>query len=189
MLLPSLFSTERQFKALIFNNKNFMAMKIKVLIAGLLLISSFTDIHAQDKCPNVVVVRKTLYDSFQRTKADVGNIERSLTKAKQVRDDLYRQYRQCEHQSDIADMLKQWDADVQNLEANLKPENEAYKLLEQELRLVIHNANGVPAVYRYYDAGYGNLGSVVTMTFLSQGERILVVPTYNQLPDPVASIK
>jgi hypothetical protein len=173
----------------IINFKLLAIMKHRTLIGALLLFSSFAGILAQDKCPNVVVIRKSLYDSFQRVKADVGNLERSLTKAKQVRDNLYRQYRECEHQGDIEDMLKQRDADVHNLENSLNEVNETNKLVDQHVRRILHDANGIPVVYRFYDSGYGNLGRVWTMTFSSQDGKIVVVPTYYQLLDPVARTK
>lgn len=171
------------------NFKFFIVMKHRALIATLLLLFSFVGIHAQDKCPNVVVVRKTLYDSFQNAKANVESLERALTKAKVVRDDLYRQFRNCEHQGDIGDMLKQKDDEVKNLEANLKTVTEGNKVVDQEIRRILHDANDVPVVYRYYDGGYGNFGRVWTMTFTAQNGKIVIVPTYYQLPDPVASNK
>lgn len=171
----------------IVNIKILKIMKLRALITGLLLLSTLIGLRAQDKCPNVIVVRKALYDSFQTANTNVQDLEQALIKARQVRDDLYRQYHECQYQSDIADMLKQKDVEVQNLEARLKPAKNAWEQIDQELRRIIHEANGVPVVYRFYDSGYGNFGRVWTMTFSPQDGKIVIIPSYYQLPDQVAS--
>jgi hypothetical protein len=162
-------------------------MKLKVLIAGVFLFASFSGIYAQDKCPNVVIVPKTLYDSFQNAKGNAESLEREFTRVRQVRDDLSQKYRDCEYQADIAAILKKADDDVKNVEANLKTATEAYRLVDQELRRMLHDADGFPVVYRFYDSGYGNFGRVWTMTFSPQDGKIVIVPTYYQLPDHAVS--
>ncbi len=104
----------------VFKTKIIQVMKLRIIIIGLLILSSFIGVRAQDKCPNVVVVRKTLYDSFQRARGSVENLERELTRDRQVLDDLRLKYRDCEHQTDIGAMLTQQEDAVKNLEDQLK---------------------------------------------------------------------
>jgi hypothetical protein len=84
-------------------------------------------------------------------------------------------------------MLEQREDAVHAAEAQLAPAKEAEKLVNQALWHIIQNANDVPVVYRFYDPGYGNFGRVWTMTFSPQGDKIVVVPTYYDLPDPAVS--
>jgi hypothetical protein len=164
-------------------------MKLRAFITGFLLLSSFVSVRAQDKCPNVVVVRKTLYDSFQNVKGNVESLERNVIRGRQVRDDLRQKYRDCEHQADVAAMLRQADDDVKAVEANLTAATEVYRKVDQELRQILHDANGVPVVYRYYDSSYGDFGRVVTMTFSPQEGKVVTIMTYYQLPDHAVSAK
>jgi uncharacterized membrane protein len=132
--LSRLSATKRRPKQLILSIKNSKIMKLRTFIVGLLILSTFLSGRAQDKCPTVVVVRKSLYDSFQNARAGVESLERELIRDRQVLEDLRQKYRDCERQADIAAMLKQAEDAVQAVDAQLKTATEVYRKVELEVR-------------------------------------------------------
>jgi len=158
-------------------------MKIRFFIVGLIMVLSFVYAQAQIKCPAVIVVRKTLYDSFQSARGSRESLQRDVERYRTVRDDLRQQYQDCEHQTDVAAFLLQADDAVKVAEASFKVATEGYEKLEYEVRKIIDDAHDIAVVYRYYDPGYGNFGRVWTMTFTSREGKIVIVPSYYQLPD------
>jgi len=167
------------------NVLNLQIMKLAILMISL-IASSFV-MNAQvlsDKCPTVVVIRKSLYDSFQNAKSNKEAWERNLAKYRQVRDDLRQKYRDCAHQGDVAAFLQKAEDDVVTAETNLKTATDTFEKIEQVVRQFYDGAHDLPVVHRFYDPGYGNLGRVWTMTFNKSREgKIEIVPTYYDLPD------
>jgi len=166
-----------------FKTKILQIMKRRMFIIGVLILSSLVGARAQDKCPNVIVIRKTLYDSFQNTRGTKESLERQLIRNREILDDLRKKYEDCEHQADIGAMLKQAGDDVTSVEARLKEATEAYNKVAHMVQQIMDDAHDVAVVYRYYDSGYGSLGRVWTMTFSDQGDKIVIVPSYYDLPD------
>ena len=158
-------------------------MRLKSIAPTLLIIFSFLGARAQDKCPNVIVIRKTLYDSFQNVRGTKESLEGLLIRNRQVLDDLRKKYEDCEHQTDISTMLKQAEENVHAVETRLKEAIEAYNKVAVVVQKIMADAHDVAVVYRFYDGGYGPLGRVWTMTFSDQRDKIVIVPSYYDLPD------
>jgi hypothetical protein len=141
--------------------------------------------HAQnqEKCADLIVVPKALYDSFQNEKANLDVADREITRERSVVDDLLKKYLGCETQPDVAAMVKQSEEAQKMAEANRKASAEPFARVDGEVREIIRTAHGRPVGYRYLEPGYGELGRVVTMNFTIVDGKVTTTPTYYQLPD------
>ncbi len=172
------------------NFKKLQIMKRAMLVISLIVSSFIVNAQAlDDRCPTAVVIRKSLYDSFQTAKGSKESLERDLARFRQVRDDLRQKYRVCEHEADVAAFLQQADNDVKTAEANLKAATDVYDKVEKVVRQIYDGAHDIPVVFRFYDSGYGTFGRVWTMTFTKLEGKIVVISTYYQLPEQTASLK
>jgi hypothetical protein len=166
--------------------QNLKKMKNKLIILGLMFLPLF--IHAQtldlEKCSDVVVLPKALYDDFQNAKGGLDNADREITRERGVLDDIQKRYLGCEDRSDVAAMRKQPEEALQRAETNRKNLAEAFVKSDQEVRGFIRDHHGRSVAYAYLDPYYGNWGRIVTMNFAIVDDKVVVTPTYYELPDP-----
>jgi hypothetical protein len=158
--------------------------KTKSIILGLMFLPAF--IHAQnlEKCPDVVVLPKVLYDSFQNMKANLDEAEREMTIYRGAKDDIQKKFLGCEKQADVAAMLRQAEQSLETAETNRKKWFEAFTKVDGEVRDFILAAGRRPVAYRFYESGYGQFGRVATMTFSIPKDKVVIIPSYYELPDP-----
>ncbi|HEX3935443.1 MAG TPA: hypothetical protein VHW43_12235 [Puia sp.] len=162
-------------------------MSRKLIVLSLMFLPVL--IHAQglEKCADVVVLPKELYDSFQTAKANVDRIDREVANDREARDGLLKKYLGCEEQPDVASMVKQFNQSLQAAETDRRPSNEAFFRIEEKVKQFIRAAHGKSVEYRLYDRyGGGKLGSVVTITFTIQDDKVVAIRSSYQLPETVA---
>ena len=158
-------------------------MSRNLAILGLFFLPTLMQAQPREKCADVTVVPKALYDSFQNLKASLNAAERLITKERSVLDDLMKRYLGCETQPDVATMLQQAEEALKTAEASRKKSGEDLNRVDGEVREIIRTARGKPVVYRYYDPYNGNFGTVVTMNFAIVDGKVTTTPSYYQLPD------
>jgi|SRR5579872_366651 len=178
---------ERPFKtAKMKKIENINKVKARLAFLALLLLPVLVHAQSLDKCPDVVVIRQSLYDSFQNLKGNLNGAEQEILRQRAVLDDLRKRYFGCEQQSDIAAMLGQAEAALKQAENNRKTLDTTFQKVDAEVREIIRAAHGTTVAYRYYDRGYGDLGAVVTMTFSLVDGKVTIIPSYYQLPSTAA---
>jgi hypothetical protein len=168
--------------------QNSTIMNIKYALLGLLIFPLLTqaqslDIHS-DACSNFVVLPKALYENFVNAKGALDNADREIKKERGVLDDIQKTYLGCEDRSDVASMRKQPEEALQRADTSRKSLSEAYDKVEREVRDFIHDAHGRVVAYAYLEAYYGNWGRIVTLHFDIVEDKLVVKPTYYELPDP-----
>jgi hypothetical protein len=160
-------------------------MKRKLVILGLILLPLL--MHAQNinKCPDVDVLPKSLYDRFQQAQANLDGAEREIRRERGILEDLQKTYLGCEKQADVETMLKQAEGSLQIAEANRKSAAEAFAPIDAEVRHFIVDAHGRTVACRYCEPGYGEWGRVVMITFVVLEDKVKTIPTFYPLPEPV----
>jgi hypothetical protein len=162
--------------------KKVVLIKRKLIILGIIFLPTFMHAQNVEKCPDVVVLPKVLYDSFQIMKANLDGAENEIARDSAVREDILKRFLGCEKQTDVSAMLKQIDEAQQAAETNRKKWAEAFGRVDQEVRDFILAAHNQPVVYRFYDQGYGELGRVEMVTFEIQKGKVVIIPTFYDLP-------
>jgi hypothetical protein len=157
-------------------------VKSKLIILGLMFLPALMHAQNLEKCPDVVVLPKVLYDSFQNMKGNLEGAENEIARDSAVREDILKRFLGCEKQADVAAMLKQIDESLQTAEANRKKWAEAFDKVNREVRDFILAAHGQPVAYRFYDPGYGELGRVEMVTFDILKGKVVIIPTFYDLP-------
>jgi hypothetical protein len=146
-------------------------------------------VHAQgtEKCSDVIAISKELLDSFRILKANLNNADKEIIKDREVRDEILKKYLGCEKQPNVADMLKNLEESLQTAEANRKTSDNILNRIETKIRQIIRDAHGKPVACQYYDPNpIDRLGTVVTIAFTIQDDKVVVIPSYFQLPVPAA---
>ncbi len=162
-------------------------MKYKVFILGIALLPLVVKAQSVEKCADVVSLSKELYDNFQSLKSNLAGSEQEIAKYRETRDEIMRKYLGCEKQEDVAAMVKQAEDNLQRAEGNRKTWAESFARVDVKIRQFIDDNRGKQVEYRFLDPfGGGNLGKVVTMTFTIQEGKVVIIPSYYQLPDPNA---
>lgn len=158
-------------------------MKSNLVILCLFLFPISMHAQIKEKCGDLIVVPKALYDSFQNERANLDAADREITRERGVLDDLQKKYMECETQPDVAAMIKEAEEALKTAEANRKVYADAFAGVDAEVREIIRSARGKPVGYRYLEGGYGALGRVVTMNFVIVDDKVTTIPTYYPLPD------
>jgi len=170
--------------------QNLKKMKNKLIILGLMILPLFMqaqtlDIHS-DNCSNVVVLPKGLYENFTSAKGALDNADREIKKERGVLDDIQKTYLECEDRSDVAAMRKQPEEALQRAETSRRSLAEAYDKVDREVRDFVHDQRGRAVAYAYLEAYYGQWGRIVTLHFDIVEDKLVVKPTYYELPDPAS---
>lgn len=80
-------------------------------------------------------------------------------------------------------MLQQLDQSQQEVENNRKNWAEEFARVEREIRQIINGANGKSVECRSYDQFSGKLGSIVTVVFTKEGDKVFARTVSEPLPE------
>jgi hypothetical protein len=160
----------------------------KLILFSLVIMPAFTRAQMPEKCSDIVALPKELYDSFQLVKSNVDGADLEITKYRESRNELLKQYLSCETQSDVAAMLNQVSELLLNAENTRKTWKHPSFRIEAKIRQFISQNENKHVEYRRYDPyGGGKLGTVTTTVLKLQGDTIITNVSTLQLTEPMLS--